>query len=114
MSIDISVEKEGRCSVVYVSGRIDAISSDTLEDTLLELLDRGETKIILNLEGTEYISSAGLRVLVVIAKQLYDDGHFCLCNSSENVMEIIEMAGFNAFITMYSDLETAMASISES
>ncbi len=114
MGIDISVFKKGTSTVVYASGRIDAVSSDTLEDTLLKLLDQGETQIILNLEGTEYISSAGLRVLVVIAKQLYDIGHFCLCNATENVMEIIEMAGFNAFITMYPDLETAVARISES
>ncbi len=113
MGIDISVEKQNTCAIVTASGRIDAVTSDSLEDSLLTLLDQGETHIILNLGGVEYISSAGLRVLVVIAKQLYDNGRFCLCSATENVLEIIEMAGFNAFITVYEDLETAQARIDE-
>jgi len=113
MGIEITVKKKETHSIVFASGRIDAISSDELEDNLISLLDQGETNIILNLNNVEYISSAGLRVLVVIAKQMYDSGNFCLCNSSENVLEIIEMAGFNVFMTIYDDLETAEANVNE-
>ena len=43
----------------------------------------------------------------MIAKQLYDSGHFCLCNANENVREIIKMAGFDIFMDIYDDLATA-------
>ncbi|MCK5099018.1 MAG: STAS domain-containing protein [Desulfobacteraceae bacterium] len=111
MNITITVEKEADCSIVHVSGKIDATTSDELEDTLIELLDQGKKNIILDLEDTNYISSAGLRVLVVITKQMYDSGNFCLCNASDNVHEIIEMAGFNLFMNIYDDLSTAKEKI---
>lgn len=113
MDIDIQIEKEDNFSMVVVSGRIDAASSDELEDALVGLLDDGENNIILDLENTNYISSAGLRVLVVITKQLYDSGFFCLCNASDNVSEIIEMAGFNAFMNICDDRQSAIDQIAE-
>jgi len=111
MGIDITTNRKETHSIIHAAGRIDAVTCDELEESLMKLLDQGETNIILSLENIEYISSAGLRVLVVIAKQLYDDGNFCLCNASENVLEIIEMAGFNVFMTIYEDLETAEATL---
>ncbi|MCM2286451.1 MAG: STAS domain-containing protein [Desulfobacula sp.] len=111
MNIAITVEKAADYSIVNVSGKIDASTSDALEDVLVDLLGQGEKNIILSLKDTVYISSAGLRVLVVIAKQVYDSGHFCLCNASDNVLEIIEMAGFNVFMNIYEDLSTAKEKI---
>ncbi|MCK5310990.1 MAG: STAS domain-containing protein [Desulfobacteraceae bacterium] len=113
MDIDITVSKEELCSIVHVAGKIDAITSEDLEDRLLGIIENGEKQIILDLADTEYISSAGLRVLIVVTKYLYDSGHFCICNASHNVREIIEMAGFNAFMTLYDDLETARDGIAE-
>ncbi len=107
MDINITVDKEELCSVVHVAGKIDAMTSEDLEDKLLGMIESGEKKIILDLQDTNYISSAGLRVLIVVTKYLYDSGYFCICNASDNVSEIIEMAGFNAFMTLYDDLETA-------
>lgn len=107
MNITIKVEKETNCSIVHVSGKIDATTSDELEDALIDLLEQGEQNIILDLKDTKYISSAGLRVLVVVTKQVYDSGHFCLCNANDNVREIIDMSGFNVFMNIYEDLSTA-------
>jgi len=114
MGIDIIVEKIEPGTIVHVSGKIDATTSDELEDTLLDVIGQGEINIILDLEETAYISSAGLRVLVVIAKQMYDSGHFCLCNASDNVLSIIKMAGFYVFMNIYDDIETAKDNIAES
>ncbi len=111
MDIAIAVEKRADCSVVRVSGRIDALTSDELEGALVELIENGERNIVLNLKDAVYISSAGLRVLVVVAKRLYNEGHFCLCNVSDNVMEIIETAGFMVFMTIYDDLSKAVSDI---
>lgn len=111
MNIAINVEKESNYSIVHVTGKIDATTSDELEDVLVDLLENGEQNIILDLENTKYISSAGLRVLVAITKQVYDTGHFCLCNANDNVQEIIDMAGFNVFMNIYDNLSTAREKI---
>ena len=111
MDISIEIEIQDNFSIVSVSGRIDAATSDNLEDTLVDLIDQGQRNIILDIENTTYISSAGLRILVVITKQLYDSGHFCLCNANDHVNEIIEMAGFNMFMNICQDLDSAKESI---
>lgn len=111
MDIQIDTEKHDQYTVVHVSGKIDAATSDDLEDTFMDLIGEGEVRIILELENTSYISSAGLRVLVVVTKTLYDSGQFCLCNTNDNVREIIEMAGFTSFMTIYDDLETACKNV---
>lgn len=113
MGISITTDNRDTHSVVSASGRIDAITANELEDNLLKLIDQGRERIILNLENVEYISSAGLRVLVVVAKQMYASGKFCICGASKNVLEIIEMAGFNVFMTIYDNLETAEKRINE-
>lgn len=97
--------------MVHISGRIDGNTCDDLEDSLMALLDDGENNIILEMSETEYISSAGLRVLLIITKQLYDTGFFGICEVSEHVLEIIEMAGFNTIINVYDDFESAKAGI---
>lgn len=111
MGLTITIEKETGFSIAHASGKIDATTSDDLEDALVDLLEQGEDNIILDMEDISYISSAGLRVLVVVTKQVYDSGHFCLCNANDNVLEIIEMAGFNVFMNIYDDLSTAKEKI---
>ncbi len=113
MKIDLSIDKDPDFTIIHVSGRIDASTSDKLEDSIMDILDTGENKIILNLEKTTYISSAGLRVLVVVSRQLQETGRFCLCSLNDNVREIIEMSGFNTFIDIYDDYESAESAINQ-
>ena len=113
MDIEITIDRNSTFTIVHVSGRIDASTSDNLEDTFMELLDKDETRIILDLQNTSYISSAGLRVLVVVSKQMHETGQFCLCSLNDNVREIIEMSGFNTFIDIYDDSETAQRTMQE-
>ncbi len=107
--MEVNSERKEKYSIVSVSGKIDAITCSDLEDTLIHLLDAGENRIILNMRGCDYISSAGLRVLLVSAKQLYGSGLFALCSLDDNVSEILEMAGFSTFMNIYANLETAEA-----
>ncbi len=113
MDIDITIDKNSTFTIVHISGRIDASTSDKLEDAIMDILDSGENQIILELENTSYISSAGLRVLVVVSKQMQETGQFCLCSLNDNVREIIEMSGFNTFIDIYDGPETAQTAINE-
>lgn len=106
MSIEIDITRKKNYSLAHVSGRIDTTTSDDLEKSLMTLISNGENNIVLDLENISYISSAGLRVLVVITKKLYESGHF-FCSLSTNVREIVEMAGFDTFMNIYKNVEAA-------
>ena len=114
MGIDIQIDTENTLSIVHVSGKIDATTSEELENALSKQIEQGKYNIILNLEQTSYISSAGLRILVVTTKKIYDTGCLCICNADKNVYEIIEMAGFHAFMMICDTIEAAKLKIAES
>ena len=91
MTIEIS--RKGDETVVEVAGRLDTITAPALDKTLSE--DIGDTKnLILDLKGMEYISSAGLRVLLASQKRMQKTGSMKVTNVCEDVMEVLEMTGF--------------------
>ncbi len=103
----ILIEKLDNLSVVAVSGHIDAVTCSDLEGALDGLIDKGDNQIILDFSEVPYISSAGLRVLLVGAKKLYGNGTLVLCALTEDVREILEMAGFENLMKIFDDLESA-------
>jgi anti-sigma B factor antagonist len=111
-TMNISIDKDNGLTVVSASGKMDAANCGELENTLDEVIAEGGTKIILNLDGLIYISSAGLRVLLKTAKNLHSSGTFVLCALSKNVKEIIVMSGFSNFMHIYTDINDARKGIS--
>jgi anti-anti-sigma factor len=73
----------------------------------------GETKIIFDFSKTDYISSAGLRVILQAAKLVHKDGKIAICNTNEQVHEVLEISGFLDMIDHFSNLQKAMAAISK-
>ena len=108
--MEISVEQKQGYVVVTIAGRIDALSSQEIEDHLVGLLDRGARYVILDLKDVPYLSSAGLRVLILLAKHLYGVGQLALCNVQETVEEIISMVGFKNYMLVFPTLQEAEAS----
>ena len=89
----IEIKKTEEYAVVQVIGRLDTTTAPSLEKTLNE--DMGETKnLVLDFKGLEYISSAGLRVLLSAQKRMQKIGSMKLINVCENVMEVFEITGF--------------------
>ena len=89
----IEIRKQSNDVVVIVNGRLDTITAPVLEKTLAENI--GTTKcLILDFKGLEYISSAGLRVLLGAQKKIQNSGAMKLTNVCNDVMEILEMTGF--------------------
>ncbi len=105
--MDIKINKNDSATVVIISGKVDAVTAPKLEESLNELIDQGETRIILDLDGIRYISSAGLRVLLATTQALYKKGKFALCSIPDDVMEIIDMVGFSKIMNIYRDVEEA-------
>ena len=89
----IEIKKSAENTVVEIVGRLDTTTAPSLEKTLNE--DMGETKnLLLDFKGLEYISSAGLRVLLSAQKRMQKIGSMKLINVCENVMEVFEITGF--------------------
>ena len=89
----ISTEKNNESVILKIEGRLDTTTAPLLENTVNEL--SAETKhLILDIHGVEYISSAGLRVLLGAQKKMNKIGNMKLIGVCDAVMEILEMTGF--------------------
>jgi anti-anti-sigma factor len=93
--MEIAEERSAGALVVAPAGRVDSVSSGELERHLLSRLDAGEKRLVIDLAGVDYISSAGLRVLLMAAKRLKPPaGMLVLCGMGPSVRTVLELAGF--------------------
>ena len=89
----IEIKKNQEETIIEVVGRLDTITAPALDKTINE--DLGDTKnLVLDVKGMEYISSAGLRVLLAAQKKMQKIGSMKLINVCGEVMEVFEMTGF--------------------
>ena len=110
--MEVNTEKLPNASRVFVSGRLDSLSSPVLESHVIELIELAdtETKIVLDLEAVEYVSSAGLRVFLMIAKTSNrKQREFVICNVKQDIADIIEMSGFSVILNIKPTLQDALA-----
>lgn len=109
--MNIETRELKHVDVVKVSGRVDSATAPELERSLQGLLDSGRNQIALDLQATEYMSSAGLRVLVAMHKAAKKNGGgLCLAQPSVRVQEVLELAGLTPVFTVYADLVEAVGS----
>lgn len=97
LNIDKSFEN-GAASFA-LEGRLDTMTAPTLEKELKDGLN-GLSKLTLDFEKLEYISSAGLRVLLAAQKQMNGQGEMKLVHVNETIMEIFEVTGFSDILTI--------------
>ena len=95
----IEIKKQTNETTIEVVGRLDTITAPVLEKTINENLEDLES-LILDLKGLEYISSAGLRVLLGAQKKIQRTGSMKLTGVCEEVMEVLEMTGFADILTI--------------
>ena len=89
----IEIKKNNQETVIEIVGRLDTITAPALDKTINE--DIGDTKdLVLDVKGMEYISSAGLRVLLAAQKKMQKIGSMKVTGVCEEVMEVFEMTGF--------------------
>ena len=89
----IEIKKNNQETIIEIVGRLDTITAPALDKTINE--DIGDTKsLVLDVKGMEYISSAGLRVLLSAQKKMQKIGSMKVTGVCEEVMEVFEMTGF--------------------
>lgn len=95
MRIEIDEIKETGVTVIAPVGRIDSTTSETLDKQIAARVAAGDRRIVIDFSGVEYISSAGLRVMLTLAKKLRDlKGQLALAALGDSVRQVFELAGF--------------------
>ena len=89
----IEMKKNMEETILEITGRLDTTTAPVLDKTINEDIE-GTKDLILDLNGLEYISSAGLRVLLSAQKKMMKIGSMKVVNVCESVMEVLEMTGF--------------------
>ncbi len=98
--MDITKSVEGTVMTVAVSGRLDTSTAPQLESELKDSLN-GITELVLEIPGLDYISSAGLRVLLSALKVMNaQNGTMRVVGANEMVREIFEVTGFSEILTL--------------
>ena len=95
----IDKKKEGNRLVLAVSGRLDTMTAPELENGIKDNMD-GVEELILDFKDLEYISSAGLRVVLGARKAMGNKGSFAVRNLCSDVREIFDITGFSDIITI--------------
>lgn len=107
--MEISEKRVGDVAVVAVSGNLDTNTAPQAQSALEALVGDGGAKIVVNCEDLDYISSAGLRVLLATAKRLRGTGGALrICSLNETVSEIFEISGFNTIFSVFDDEQQAL------
>lgn len=99
--LTIQKTAENETLTYALEGRLDTVTSPELEQELKDSM-HGVTELVLDFEKLEYISSAGLRVLLSAQKAMAGRGTMRLCHVSEPIMEIFEITGFSEILTIES------------
>ena len=108
----IQKEENGIVSIEII-GRLDADSSPEAEKVVKDAIKAQTTRILFNLASVEYLSSAGLRVLLGAAKEMRRrDGKIVLCSLNEFVKEIFEVSGFQSLIPIADTVESGIELLS--
>ena len=111
--MEISQKEEKGIVSIAIKGRLDADSSPEAEKVVKEALGAEANRLLFNLGELEYLSSAGLRVLLSAAKEMRRrDGKIVLCALNEFVKEIFEVSGFQSLIRIEGSVESGIEFLS--
>ena len=105
-----TAEKKGNAILIKLAGRMDAITSTDFEEQCNELIEAGEKFMVLDLSELEYISSAGLRGILITAKKLMlAKGEISFAHLQGLVKDVISMSGFGLQFPIHETTEEALA-----
>jgi anti-sigma B factor antagonist len=110
--VDITELRRDKALVLNVKGRLDSASSGRFEGKLVGLITGGERAIILDCQGLDYLSSAGLRALLVAAKKMKaEDGKLVVASLKDELREVFEISGFSTVFPVFGSAAEAEASL---
>jgi anti-anti-sigma factor len=110
----MDIKQYGNVKIAQMPVRFDAQTSREVEKVLQEVLESGTKTILCNFAQTEYISSAGLRVLLAVAKNLKKaEGQLYLCSTMTFVREVLETSGLTTVLKIFESEEDALKNLAQ-
>lgn len=97
--MEIKVIEDGKPYVIALEGRLDTNTSPQLEEFANGLYERGVSDIVIDMAACDFVSSAGLRVIVAMQKRATAGGSLAFRNVCAEVMDVFEMTGFTKILT---------------
>ena len=109
--MEIAEKRIANALVLDVSGRLDGATAPEFERAVLAQLDGKPVRLVLDLAGVEYVSSAGLRAILVAVKRGKSVGcALALCRLRDHIREVFDLSGFANVIAIHPTVEEALAS----
>ena len=108
----ISTTDYKRCTVIKMDGRVDSVTSKDLHKALTELNEKGQFRIIFNMEDVTFMSSRGFWVMIEIQKacKRYNRGELVLSSLPAKIKASLDLVGLNQYFTIIDDLVSAVGS----
>lgn len=110
--METTIIKENNTTIVALNGRLDSNSAPEFELQLADFLISPGSHLVFDFNDLDYISSAGLRIILNTAKA-YKSGpyRFITCAMQEHVQEVFEISGFDSFITIYKTIDESLSTL---
>ncbi len=110
--MDFEQSTKNETVILKVAGRMDAVTAPEFEKECTSLIDNGEKKICVEMSGVEYISSAGLRSVLLVGKKLKSQGGgLAFYELSGMVSEVFKMSGFSSIFPVGDSLDDALTKL---
>ena len=108
--MEVTVKEVNEVSVLSFEGNLDTNTAPQAQEQIDQLIDGGSSKILINFHELNYISSAGLRVLLATAKKLKStSGDLKICGLNQTVQEVFDISGFSSILSVVATEEDALA-----
>lgn len=107
--VKIKSEAKGEVLLLKLTGRLDAVSSPQAEKEVFDFINEGHYRLLVDFSAVEYLSSAGMRMLLSITKKLRTlSGKLVICSVNRNVMDVLKMSGFDHVLELSENEDEAI------
>ncbi len=104
--------KENNITILAIDGNLDAEGTQAMEEKVVGLLEAGETGLLFDFSGLDYINSSGLRVLVLAYQRLKKaSGKVAICGVKDYIQEVFEVSGYDKIFPLYTTKDDAIAAM---
>lgn len=110
--VDVKTERRDDVLSMWVGGRLDGSNAEAFEADVEAAILASDRALVMDLANLAYVSSAGLRAILLTAKTLWDqEAEFVICSVPGSVLEVLEISGFDKLITIQPDRDEALAEL---
>lgn len=110
--MELTITNKDGSTIIKLSGSLDGTTVNEAQEKILPLISGSDGSMVLNMEECNYVSSAGLRLLLMAAKQLSTkNGVLALSGLSAEIQDVMEMTGFSNFFQSFDTVDSALEAI---